>query len=610
MDDKKIIPGIAFFFLFFISIKLAAQKVDFSGIWLLKNRIGISEVNYENGMVKLLKVNPKSDSIIVERVNTGGDGKEYSIIEMMSDDGSPESIVRPENQKRVSTIKCSDNRESVVETVICHRPNSESENDYTYTEFWSFPDSTKKLTVEKSQKISNGDSWSMRGIYERNTQAQLSFETATGQGIRFENGLNWEGIKAKAKHENKYIFVDCFATWCGPCRKMDVEIFPLNRVGDFINNKFISLKMQMNSTKNDNEEVRHWYATTRDFIQEYNIIGFPTFLFFSPDGVIVHKGMGFDSAENFINLASDALYPAKQYFSLLREYKSGRKDYTNMDRLALKARELGDKQFADSIAIDYKINILDKLSVEELSATKYLDMITTFYSAYNNTENSNSGLFKLFYDHGKKIDDAVKYNGFSSGYINTVITREEINTKLHVAGTKPDWTKIHNAIKVKYPEIDADLLILDAQIVYYGKRKDWNNQIKCFVAKVDKYGPLSLGDPDGQGSDNVIVEMMVLHCNDNGILNKAIGWIEEIIKSKAYINPPAQVYGNYAALLYKAGRTEEGIEYFEKFLTAKGYDKPEIREKYCESYAPKAELLARMKRSEKIDNTWNISAFF
>ena len=46
----------------------------------------------------------------------------------------------------------------------------------------------------------------------------------TTKGIHFVNGLSWQEVLQKAKAENKYIFVDCYATWCGPCKAMDKEV--------------------------------------------------------------------------------------------------------------------------------------------------------------------------------------------------------------------------------------------------------------------------------------------------------------------------------------------------------------------------------------------------
>ena len=36
--------------------------------------------------------------------------------------------------------------------------------------------------------------------------------------ISFEKKATWEEVLAKAKEENKLIFVDVYATWCGPCK--------------------------------------------------------------------------------------------------------------------------------------------------------------------------------------------------------------------------------------------------------------------------------------------------------------------------------------------------------------------------------------------------------
>src|SRR5687768_4337454 len=65
------------------------------------------------------------------------------------------------------------------------------------------------------------------------TVAELS-----AQGIRFEHG-SWEQAKAKAKAGNKFIFVDAFTTWCGPCRYMSANIFPKPEVGTFFNQHFV-----------------------------------------------------------------------------------------------------------------------------------------------------------------------------------------------------------------------------------------------------------------------------------------------------------------------------------------------------------------------------------
>ena len=38
------------------------------------------------------------------------------------------------------------------------------------------------------------------------------------KGIRFDKSMSWEEVVKKATRENKYIFMDVMATWCGPCQ--------------------------------------------------------------------------------------------------------------------------------------------------------------------------------------------------------------------------------------------------------------------------------------------------------------------------------------------------------------------------------------------------------
>ena len=83
------------------------------------------------------------------------------------------------------------------------------------------------------------------------TSTLIAFIAATvmmAQGMVFEpEGTTLEQASAKAKAENKLIFLDCFTSWCGPCKKMARDVFPQEQVGAFMNPRFVNIKIDMES---------------------------------------------------------------------------------------------------------------------------------------------------------------------------------------------------------------------------------------------------------------------------------------------------------------------------------------------------------------------------
>src|SRR5689334_20421155 len=98
------------------------------------------------------------------------------------------------------------------------------------------------------------------------------------KGINWVEGLTWQEVNAKARAENKYTFVDCYATWCKPCKYMDKEVYSLKKVGDSMNGHFISVKVQMDTTKSDNNSIQDWYKDAADIMKAYTITSLPTYL--------------------------------------------------------------------------------------------------------------------------------------------------------------------------------------------------------------------------------------------------------------------------------------------------------------------------------------------
>ena len=61
---------------------------------------------------------------------------------------------------------------------------------------------------------------------------------AQNRSIVFREG-NWEKILKQAKKEKKLIFVDCYTSWCGPCKMLAKNVFTQDKVADFYNTEFV-----------------------------------------------------------------------------------------------------------------------------------------------------------------------------------------------------------------------------------------------------------------------------------------------------------------------------------------------------------------------------------
>ncbi|MBO9684631.1 MAG: thioredoxin family protein, partial [Flavisolibacter sp.] len=88
----------------------------------------------------------------------------------------------------------------------------------------------------------------------------LPFLLQAQNGVKWMTNLSWEEIKRKAQTENKYIFVDCYATWCAPCKLMDSVVYSSEKIAEHLGKKFIAFKIQLDSSSADTEEIRKRYA--------------------------------------------------------------------------------------------------------------------------------------------------------------------------------------------------------------------------------------------------------------------------------------------------------------------------------------------------------------
>lgn len=413
---------------------------------------------------------------------------------------------------------------------------------------------------------------------------------AAAQGIQFEQGLSWQQILEKAKSQNKYIFIDANATWCMPCKKMDREVFSKSVVGTYMNQHFVSVKIQMDSSKNDDNNIKGWYSFAHKLQQAYNISSLPTYLFFSPDGRIVHRYLSAMSDSLFLKVANNALNPEKQYYTLLSNYLSGKKDYKKLSYLASLAKEIGDDSLANKLATDFLHNYLNHFSDKELFQKSYFE----FVYAFSPILSSKDRIFRVLYNYASQYDEIIGKKGIADAIVNNVIMKEEINQRLWPQSTpissEPNWNKLASSISNKYSKHHADIIILDAQLKWYTQKKDWQQLIKYKVKQIDEYGL----DTAGLGwvfINNFAWNYVYKFCNDKDTLEKAAAWMEVILKGHPddYIS-----IDTYANLLFKAGKKNEAIRWQTRAVHL------ELQAAKEENRAPNPgfkETLDRMKRN-------------
>ena len=367
------------------------------------------------------------------------------------------------------------------------------------------------------------------------------FSFSQDEGIHFAQAMSWQQVLAKAKKENKYIFVDCYTTWCGPCKFMAKEIFPLKETGDAVNPHFISVGMQIDSTDQDSDTVKRAYPDARLISINYNIRAYPTFLYFNPDGQLVHRTEGSTrNAAEFISYTKDARNPDRQYYAMIEKFRSGSRDTVMMEFLITLAVQNENGYLADSVIRAWLPLIKNVYTIDRLQMIAQIAI------------EPGSPEFDLFYHNGEKIDPLFKPGYAENIVMNAVIQHNQsIMTAFNNPASAPDWNKIYTEISSQYGAALAHQIVNSVKPVYYKRNKNWDLYISNLLPYLKEYE--SKLDPIDLNNGAWDIFQYSSRTDD---LNYALSLSERSVDSQK--NNPAFI-DTYANLLYKLGRKTEAI---------------------------------------------------
>lgn len=336
-------------------------------------------------------------------------------------------------------------------------------------------------------------------------------------GIKFNEG-QWNDLLAKAKAQNALIFVDAYTTWCGPCKMMASQVFTQKEVGDFYNSKFINAKIDME--KGEGIELA----------QRYTVQAYPSFLFVDGDGMVVHRAVGYQEAEAFIELGKVALDPGKRLGGLISSYENGNRDPQFLYDLAMARLNAMDGGHLP-VAEEYLATQSDWNTPQNMELIYYI------------VDNPDSKLF----DYMVKNRAAFEEQFGEDAIIDRV--QQLIMQKAFANGNEGEsaLSEVDKMYAKVYPE-QAARLSANFRMSYYNMLGDVNNFAKSAVDYFDKY------PSDDFNELNNVAWTFYESIQDKDMLKKALGWAKRSVElENQYFNNDT-----LAALYFKLGEKKKG----------------------------------------------------
>lgn len=343
---------------------------------------------------------------------------------------------------------------------------------------------------------------------------------ASAEGITFFEGT-WEEALAKANEEEKLIFVDAYAKWCGPCKKMAATTFKDGAVGEYFDAHFISMKIDMEESMG------------RTFGQSYSVSAYPTLFFIKPDGEIAKKSVGFKDVTKLMDIAKVASGNADFSAKYKAQYDDGARDFSTVLNYVKSLNKANKPSL--KIANDF-LNSNHAMSKDQM--TEFLFEAVT---------EADSRIFDLCLDAKSSIVGKYGEDAFNEKLIK--VARK--TTEKAIENEYPSLIEEAVAKLKTYDKSLSEEYRLWSFLHYNSSYKDWDGVMKHYKSFKKKY---TKGDEEANMN---LVSLFAKHFPEK---DEAKNLVVTNFKDALDINPTEKGYISLVQLLVKYGKKEEAVE--------------------------------------------------
>ncbi|MGA9213067.1 thioredoxin family protein [Kaistella sp.] len=326
----------------------------------------------------------------------------------------------------------------------------------------------------------------------------VSFSQET---INFEN-TTFKEVLAKAKREKKLVFMDAYASWCGPCKMMEKNIFPLPAIKEYYNANFINSHFDMEKGEG------------RDIALKYGIRSYPSYLFLNGDGEVVMTNYGYMDEKDFLAIAKEANNPLFAQGSLKAIFEKGESDPAFLLNM-MRQYSQTDYELAKKVSERYfKVKKDQGLTRDDIGLLLYF------------LKSPNDPNYQVFKDKKANIVKEMSEDIYNQFDVNIKISKVMENSLDQNSGIINDDYFYKNAIPL-VGKADAETALNRMKVIYYptvGNFKEYENAALIYYKNADDFNPEELLKAAWIFSE---------HVDNKTSLRKAEEWAEKsVMKSE------------------------------------------------------------------------------
>jgi thioredoxin-related protein len=354
--------------------------------------------------------------------------------------------------------------------------------------------------------------------------------TVNAQSVQFHQG-DWASALSLASRENKLVFVDAYTTWCGPCKMMDKQTFTDAAVGEYYNQHFVNVKMDMEKGEG------------LTLSQQFGIQAYPTLLFVDAMGQVVHRVAGFHNPANFLALGQTAMDPNGKLQSWDVRYTEGDRSDSFLYEYAQRLFQAQDGRHAP-VAREYIKSQKDWTTVKNL---------------------------EFIYDFSEYVDEPmftylVNNRSLFEGHYGRQAVLMKIEEVLEMANflQTPDWQVTKSLLKTVFSG-DEERQLLLMKMNYFQQASLMSDYVHAALAYFKEY---MIDDPDAL---NDAAWTFYEKVDDPAALKEALKWAQRAVKLDDNYHNNDTLAALYAKLGEKSKARKVGLHAIE-LAKASGQD--------------------------------------